>query len=441
MKVLVFGSGYVGLVTALCLSDFGNMVYCIDPDKNKIDTLNSGEPHFFEPKLKDILQDNLDKKLIKFDLDANKYLNQVDLVFIAVGTPDMEDGSSNLEYVHDVANYIGENLQKDLVIVIKSTVPVGTGDKVEEIIQNKLRQRNKDLFFDVLSNPEFLSEGNAVDQCKRPERIILGSDIDYSINLLKRLYAPFVRNHDRILVMSRRSAEFTKYAANVFLATKVSFMNEISRITAKLGVDIESVRLGIGSDSRIGYKFIYPGCGFGGSCFPKDLSSLRYVARSNKIDTPILDAVQLVNRQQKHLLADKVKQHFGDDLSGKTFAIWGLSFKPGTDDMRKAPSLVIINDLLDAGASIKAYDPMVNKDILDKLDIKDKTKIACFNDMYDVLDESDALILVTEWQVFRSPDFNKIKEKLSKAVIFDGRNIFDPNDIKELGINYFSVGR
>ena len=441
MKVLVFGSGYVGLVTALCLSDFGNMVYCVDPDKNKIDTLNSGEPHFFEPKLKDILQDNLDKKLIKFDLDANKYLNQVDLVFIAVGTPDMEDGSSNLEYVYNVANYIGENLEKDLVIVMKSTVPVGTGDKVEEIIQNKLRQRNKDLFFDVLSNPEFLSEGNAIDQCKRPERIILGSDIDSSINLLKRLYAPFVRNHDRILVMSRRSAEFTKYAANVFLATKVSFMNEISRLTAKLDVDIESVRLGIGSDSRIGYKFIYPGCGFGGSCFPKDLSSLRYVARCNKIDTPILDAVQLVNRQQKHFLADNVKQHFGDDLSGKNFAIWGLSFKPGTDDMRKAPSLVIINDLIDAGASIKAYDPMVNKDILDKLDIEDKNKITCFNNMYDALDESDALILVTEWQVFRSPDFDKIKEKLSKAVVFDGRNIFDPKDMRELGIDYFSVGR
>ena len=439
MKITIYGSGYVGLVTGACLAQVGNHVLCVDVDKAKIESLLDGEIPIYEPGLKDIVIDNIKAGRLSFTLSAEEGIQHATVQFIAVGTPPDEDGSADLSYVLTVAKSIAEHMNDYKVIVDKSTVPVGTADKVTQAVQAILDQRNARIAFDVVSNPEFLKEGNAIEDFMKPDRIIIGSESDKATQLMHELYLAFNRNHERIITMDVRSAELTKYAANALLATKISFMNELSNMAELLGADIEKVRIGIGSDPRIGYHFIYPGCGYGGSCFPKDVQALERTAREIGYQAELLAAVEAVNYRQKDKPVNKLKQHYNGDLKGKTVALWGLAFKPNTDDMREASSRVVIDTLLREGAHIQAYDP-VAMDECRRLYNGSQMLTLCENSTA-ALQGADCLVIVTEWQEFRSPDFDKIKALLKDAVIVDGRNLYDPENMEKEGFSYYAMGR
>lgn len=439
MKLAVIGSGYVGLVSGACFADMGNTVICVDNDKLKIDKLNANEIPIYEPGLKELVQRNRQEGRLSFTTDIEAAVKASQIVFIAVGTPPGEDGSADLQYVLMVASDIALYMQEHKIIVNKSTVPVGTADLVRERLAAGLRARKVDLSFDVVSNPEFLKEGAAIEDFMKPDRVVIGADSAKAGETMRELYLPFNRNNDRVILMSVRSAEMTKYAANAMLATKISFMNELSRLCEVLGADIAEVRNGIGADKRIGYKFIYPGVGYGGSCFPKDVKALIHMNRQQGLTPRIMEAVEQINAEQKLLLVDKVKKHFGNDLTGFTFAVWGLSFKPQTDDMREAPALVIIDALLAAGARIRAFDPVAMPEA--KRILGSQPEISFCPDEYQALQGSDALLLVTEWHQFRYPDFTRMLEMLAQPVVFDGRNQYDPVQMRDLGFIYYAIGR
>lgn len=439
MRVTIFGSGYVGLVTGACLADAGNHVICVDVDQGKIDRLNKGEVPIHEPGLDELIARNAKAGRIEFTTDARKGVAHGLFQLIAVGTPPDEDGSADLKYVLAVARTIGENLNEYAIVMTKSTVPVGTADKVKVEVASALKLRKSEVEFDVVSNPEFLKEGAAIADFMKPDRVVVGTDNPRTMELLRALYEPFTRNRDRFVVMDVRSSELTKYAANAMLATKISFMNELANIAERVGADIEKVRVGIGSDPRIGYSFIYPGAGYGGSCFPKDVQALVRSANSVKYQARILEAVEAVNKAQKSFLVGKVRKHFNGELKGKTFAIWGLAFKPNTDDMREAPSLTAINELLASGASVRAFDPVAMPEAARILG--DRNGLELVEDAQAALVGADALLLLTEWQQFRSPDFDQIKASLSSPVIFDGRNLYNPELMKRFGFHYYGVGR
>jgi UDPglucose 6-dehydrogenase len=439
MKVTVFGSGYVGLVTGACLAEVGNDVVCMDVDERKIAMLKQGEIPIYEPGLDAMVERNAKAGRLNFTTDAAEAVAHGLFQFIAVGTPPDEDGSADLQYVLAVASSIAEHMDDYRIIVDKSTVPVGTADKVRGRVNETLQAHAKQVEFDVVSNPEFLKEGAALDDFMKPDRIIIGTDNPRTTELLRALYTPFNRNHDRLIAMDIRSAELTKYAANAILATKISFMNELSNLAEKLGADIEQVRHGIGADSRIGYHFIYPGCGYGGSCFPKDVNALERTAREVDYDAQLLTAVEAVNYRQKQVLFNKINRHFSGDLKGKIFALWGLSFKPNTDDMREASSRVLMEALWDAGAKVQVFDPEAMEEC--RRIYGEREDLLYCNDQESTLQSADALAVVTEWQVFRSPDFDQIKLALSEPVIFDGRNIYDPKRLKEAGFSYYAIGR
>jgi UDPglucose 6-dehydrogenase len=439
MHVSIFGTGYVGLVTGACLAETGNSVICVDVDAAKIDGLNQGVMPIFEPGLEDVVARNYASKNLSFSTDAKAAIEHGNVIFIAVGTPPDEDGSADLKYVLKVAQTIGAYLQRYAVVVNKSTVPVGTADKVRAAISKSLAERGVVIEFDVVSNPEFLKEGDAVKDCMRPDRIVLGSNSARAIDEMKKLYAPFNRNHERIVQMDDRSAELTKYAANAMLATKISFMNEISNIAERVGADVESVRLGIGSDARIGFSFIYPGAGYGGSCFPKDVQALEKTARAFGYQPKILEAVEAVNYTQKSKLFALINAHFGQDLKGKTIAVWGLAFKPNTDDMREASSRTLLDLLWQAGANVRAYDPEAHHEA-ERAFGKRADLTLCADAMHAV-QGADALVLMTEWKTFWSPDFGALKSALKGGVIFDGRNIYDPAAVEKAGLAYYGIGR
>jgi len=439
MKVTIYGSGYVGLVTGTCLAEVGNDVLCVDIDENKINRLKNGEIPIFEPGLETLVHKNTESGRLRFTTDAVEGVNHGLFQFIAVGTPPDEDGSADLKYVLAVAQSIAENIQEYRVVVDKSTVPVGTADKVRAKILQTLQQRGANIEFDVVSNPEFLKEGAAIEDFMKPDRIVVGTDNPRTTELMRALYAPFNRNRDRLISMDIRSAELTKYAANAMLATKISFMNELSNLAERLGADIEKVRIGIGSDPRIGYHFIYPGCGYGGSCFPKDVQALERTAAEVDYDAMLLNAVEAVNKKQKQILFSKINKHFSGNLKGKTFAVWGLSFKPNTDDMREAPSRTLIETLWEHGAKVRAYDPEAMEEAKRIYGTRDDLVFG--NKPETILDGADALIIVTEWNVFRSPDFDFIRSKLVTPVIFDGRNIYDPEMLQNKGFTYYGIGR
>ncbi len=439
MKVTVFGSGYVGLVTGACLAEVGNEVVCVDIDDGKIARLNQGEVPIYEPGLDGIIERNMAAKRLHFTTDVDLAVRHGLFQFIAVGTPPDEDGSADLQYVLAVARSIGERMEDYRIVVNKSTVPVGTADKVRQAINTVLNDRQKSCEFDVVSNPEFLKEGAAIEDFMKPDRIVIGTDNPRTTELLRVLYAPFNRNHDRLVCMDIRSAELTKYAANAMLATKISFMNELANLAERLGADIEQVRVGIGSDPRIGYHFIYPGCGYGGSCFPKDVKALERTARDVGYQAQLLRAVEDVNDRQKLRLYEKINHYFRGDLKGKTFALWGLAFKPNTDDMREASSRVIMEALWEAGAKIRAFDPVATHEAA-RLYGQRSDLVLC-DGTEATLKGADGLIIVTEWNVFRSPNFDTIKSELSHPVIFDGRNLYDPARMKMLGFDYFGIGR
>ncbi len=439
MKVTIYGSGYVGLVTGACLAQVGNDVLCVDIDPNKIEMLKRGESPIFEPGLTDMLRSNQEAGRLNFTLDPAEGVAHGLFQFIAVGTPPDEDGSADLQHVLAVARSIGEHLDEYRVIINKSTVPVGTADRVKAQVQEMLDQRGTPIEFDVVSNPEFLKEGAAIDDFMRPDRVVIGTDNPRTTELLRALYTPFNRNHERILDMDIRSAELTKYAANSLLATKISFMNELSNIAEKLGADIEQVRIGIGSDPRIGYQFIYPGAGYGGSCFPKDVRALERTALQNDYTPELLHAVEAVNFRQKRRLFEKISSHYGGDLKGKTMALWGLAFKPNTDDMREASSRVLMEALWEAGASVRAYDPEA-RDETARI-YGERNDMALCESADEALQGADALVVVTEWNMFRSPDFDLIRNALSSPVIFDGRNLYDPDFLVKQGFAYYSIGR
>ncbi|TWG82629.1 UDPglucose 6-dehydrogenase, partial [Cupriavidus gilardii J11] len=434
MKVTIIGSGYVGLVTGACLAELGNDVFCLDVDERKIAMLNDGGMPIYEPGLKELIQRNRDAGRLVFSSDIPAAVDHADIQFIAVGTPPDEDGSADLQYVLAAARSIGRHMTGFKIVVDKSTVPVGTGARVAAVIREELAARGlEDLQFSVVSNPEFLKEGAAVEDFMRPDRIVIGCDNDaagrHAKAIMRALYAPFNRNHERTFYMDVRSAEFTKYAANSMLATRISFMNELANLADEVGADIELVRMGIGSDPRIGYSFLYAGAGYGGSCFPKDVQALMRSAAANGLSMRILEAVETVNHAQKHVLGDKVLRRFGEDLSGHSFAVWGLAFKPNTDDMREAPSRVLVRDLVSRGASVRLHDPIAIPEARrvleqDLADIEGGFGRVTFSDaQMDVLDGADALIIVTEWKVFRSPDFSQIRRRLKTPAIFDGRNL------------------
>jgi len=439
VKLTVVGSGYVGLVTGTCFADMGNNVICADNDIKKIEMLKNGQIPIWEPGLEELVKQNVAEGRLSFTTNIEKAVKNSLICFIAVGTPPDEDGSADLQYVLAVAKDIATYMNDYKIIVDKSTVPVGTADKVKKEIQNILDKRNVSIDFDVISNPEFLKEGAAIEDFMKPDRVVIGADNSRVKEYMHELYAPFCRTHEKLIIMSVRSAEMTKYAANAMLATKISFMNEMAKLCELMGADIGEVRHGIGSDSRIGYKFIYPGVGYGGSCFPKDVKALIKMAQNVKSEAQILQSVEDVNSYQKILLVHKVKKHFGENLTGRTFAIWGLSFKPQTDDMREAPSIVIINGLIAAGAKIQAFDPVAMEE--SKRIFADNDIIKYFPGNYDALQGADALLLITEWHQFRRPDFQKIKEELKQPVIFDGRNQYSPKELRELGFEYYSIGR
>ncbi len=443
MKLAVVGTGYVGLVTGACFAEMGHSVTCVDIDAEKVSKLKEGWMPIYEPGLKPIVLRNFEEERLLFTTSLAEAMADAQIVFIAVGTPPGEDGSADLQHVLAVAREIGDNLSEYTVVVTKSTVPVGTADKVRVAVGSQLALRGADVAFDVVSNPEFLKEGAAVEDFMKPDRIVVGVDADRSRDVMRELYKDFSRNHDRIIFMGIRDAEMTKYAGNAMLATKISFMNEIANLCDRLGVDVENVRLGIGSDSRIGYSFIYPGCGYGGSCFPKDVRALIHAAGENGYDTKVLQAVHERNEDQKHVLFRKIVKRFGEDLSGLTFGLWGLAFKPGTDDVRESPALVLLNALVAAGAKIRAYDPeaidAARVELPDSW-LEDGT-VTMVRHQYEALEGADALALVTEWKPFRHPDFRAMHEMMQQAIIFDGRNQYDPYSLKESGFEYFGIGR
>ena len=439
MRVTVFGSGYVGLVTGVCLAEMGNDVVCVDVDQAKVDLLNQGGVPIYEPGLDALLAKNFQAGRLRFTTDAVQAVAHGVVQFIAVGTPPDEDGSADLQYVLAVAKTIGEHAQDYVVVVDKSTVPVGTADKVKAKITQVLAARGADVAFDVVSNPEFLKEGAAIDDFMKPDRIVVGTDSERAATLLKELYGPFNRNRDRVLVMDVRSAELTKYAANAMLATKISFMNELSNLADRLGADVEQVRIGIGSDPRIGFPFIYPGCGYGGSCFPKDVKALVSTALDVEYQPSLLKAVEEVNDRQKHILFSKLQKHFAGQLDGKTIAVWGLSFKPNTDDMREAPSRVLLEALWRSGVKVKAYDPVAMEEAERIYGQRDDLQFC--DTAIAAVDGADALVVVTEWTEFRTPDFERIKQQLQQPVVVDGRNIYDPSRMQQLGFSYYAIGR
>ena len=443
MKIVVVGTGYVGLVTGACFAERGNQVTCVDIDENKIKNLHKGILPIYEPGLDELVKINVDEERLFFSTSLADVIDGADLIFIAVGTPPGEDGSADLQYVLGVASDIGKHMTDYAVVVDKSTVPVGTADKVTAQIQSELDKRKLDITFDVASNPEFLKEGAAIEDFMRPDRVVIGTATDKAAEMMRDLYKPFMRNHQNIIIMGIRDAEMTKYTANSMLATKISFMNEIANLCDILGVDVENVRQGIGSDSRIGFSFIYPGCGYGGSCFPKDVQALIRTANSVDYDAIVLKAVEQRNNQQKFRLFEKITDRYGKDLSGMTFGLWGLAFKPGTDDMREAPSKVILHELIAAGAKVVAYDPVAAEVAQDELPKEwfEHGHLKLAEHQYDALPNVDALILVTEWKPFNNPDFEKMKDLMKSHVIFDGRNQYEPKLMHKLGFSYLTIGR
>jgi UDPglucose 6-dehydrogenase len=441
MQVSIFGTGYVGLVTGTCLAEVGHDVVCIDVDAAKVEGLNKGVVPIYEPGLTPMVKANHAEGRLRFTTDAAMGIAHGEVVFIAVGTPPDEDGSADLKYVLAVAKTIGRNLQRPAVVVDKSTVPVGTADKVRAAIAAELQSRGADVQFDVVSNPEFLKEGAAVEDCMRPDRIVIGAGNARAADKLKRLYAPFNRNHDRFVVMDVRSAELTKYAANAMLETMIIFMNVIANIAEQVGADVEQVRKGIGSDPRIGWHFIYPGAGYGGSCFPKDVQALARTAQQHGVQPRLLDAVEAVNEAQKGHLFELAARHYGGEaeLRGKTFALWGLAFKPNTDDMREASSRRLLQQLWDAGAKVRAYDPEAMPET--RRIFGERGDLALCDSAAATLEGADALVVVTEWKQFRSPDFAKLKASLADAVVFDGRNMYEPADVEAAGLAYYGIGR
>ncbi len=439
MKLTIIGTGYVGLVTGTCFSEMGNKVYCVDIDDGKIEDLKKGIIPIYEPGLEGLVVNNSKNGDLFFTKNLKEGLNNSDICFIAVGTPMGEQGCANLEYVLNAAKEIGKIMSHDMIVVNKSTVPVGTADKVKKTITKELDNRGVNYAVHVVSNPEFLKEGSAVESFMRPDRILVGSNNNEVIEIMKELYAPFIRNHERFIIMDVRSAEMTKYAANAMLATRISFMNEMANICEKVGADINNVRVGIGSDSRIGYSFLYAGCGYGGSCFPKDIQALIKTADNQGYDPKILKEVESVNNQQKLALVNKITKRFGNNLSGRTFALWGLSFKPGTDDMREATSLVIVNELTKIGAKINAYDPKA-RDIAKAYYFKDNQNVKFAKNKYEAVEGADAIILITEWKEFRSPDFGEITEKIKNKIIFDGRNQYNKKLMKDMDFEYYQIG-
>ena len=439
MKITIFGSGYVGLVTGACFAEVGNDVLCVDVDSRKIEMLRRGEIPIHEPGLDDIVQRNNAAGRLRFSTEVAEGVAHGLFQFIAVGTPPDEDGSADLQHVRAVAQSIGQYLDEYRVVINKSTVPVGTADVVRETIAAALAERGQDIPFSVVSNPEFLKEGAAIQDFMRPDRIIVGSDDQRATVQLRNLYAPFNRNHDRLIEMDVHSAELTKYAANAMLATKISFMNEIANLAERLGADIEKVRIGIGADPRIGYHFIYPGAGYGGSCFPKDVKALEYTARSAGYQATLLQAVEAVNQRQKNVLFAKIHHHFQGDLRGRSFALWGLAFKPGTDDMREAPSRNLLEALWAAGCTVRAYDPAAMGEA--RHIYGERPDFQLCDQPMDVLNGADALVIITEWTLFRSPDFPTICQVLKQPLIFDGRNLYDPDYLREQGFVYYAIGR
>ena len=447
MKITVIGSGYVGLVSAACLAELGNDVLCLDTDVRKIETLKQGKMPIYEPGLEEMINKNMAAGRIKFTTDNDESVAHGLIQIIAVGTPSGEDGSADLQYVLAAARNIGLKMNEYRVIVDKSTVPVGTGGKVKSVVQEELNRRATDVSFSVVSNPEFLKEGAAIDDFNRPDRIVIGAEDEQAFRIMREMYAPFQRNHERLIMMDIKSAELTKYAANAMLATRISFINELANLAEKVGADIEYVRKGIGSDQRIGFDFLYAGCGYGGSCFPKDVRALQHTGDEYGLKLQILDAVQQVNDGQKSVLLNKIKAQFGNNLTGKCFALWGLAFKPRTDDMREATSRVVIGGLLRAGATIVAHDPVATEEAkrvlaLDLADAPELIKRIRFVDTpMNALNDADALVIVTEWTAYRSPVFDEMKAIMKSPVIFDGRNLYEPATMKNAGIVYHGIGR
>ena len=441
MRVTIFGTGYVGLVTGTCLAEVGHHVVCVDIDAAKVEGLRNGVIPIYEPGLEPMVKANFAEGRLEFTTDAASAIAHGDVIFIAVGTPPDEDGSADLQYVLKVADTIGTHLARPAIVVDKSTVPVGTADRVRATIADALARRGAQVAFDVVSNPEFLKEGAAVEDCMRPDRIVIGADSPAAVEKLRKLYAPFNRNHERIVVMDVRSAELTKYAANAMLATKISFMNEIANIAERVGADVEMVRQGIGSDPRIGWHFIYPGAGYGGSCFPKDVQALARTAQQHGYRAELLDAVESVNHRQKGHLFELIVRHYGGEaaLKGKTFAVWGLAFKPNTDDMREASSRTLLAQLWEAGARVQAFDPEAAHEAGRIFGTRDDL-VLCEH-AADALAGADALVVVTEWKQFRSPDFARLKASLADAAVFDGRNLYDPAEVEAAGIAYYGIGR
>lgn len=437
MRIAVVGTGYVGLVTGTCFAETGVTVSCVDIDKEKIRLLQMAKPPIYEPGLETMIRRNAEKGHLFFTADITEALNKCEVVFITVGTPPGEDGSADLTHVIKVAHEIGRVMTDYLVVVTKSTVPVGSSELVRKAVQEELEIRNKKIPFDVASNPEFLKEGDAIEDFLRPERIVIGVDSDRAGEIMRKLYKPFILNQHPILFMDIASAELTKYAANAMLATRISFINEIANLCDILGADVNLVRKGIGSDSRIGNKFLYPGVGYGGSCFPKDIKALIRTSEENGYSMNLIKAVELTNEQQKGRLLVKIKEHFGNELTGLVFAVWGLTFKPQTDDTRESPSMTVILKLLEAGATVKVYDPAGMSEVKEKLG----DRITYANDPYQAAEGADALLLVTEWAEFRSPDWDEVASRLRNKVIFDGRNVYDPSDLKRMGFEYYGIGR
>ena len=440
MNIAVVGSGYVGLVSGTCFAEMGNHVTCVDIDPVKIKKLKKGIIPIFEPGLEALVLKNVTNKNIDFTTNLSDAISNAKIVFIAVGTPMGDDGSADLQYVLAVAKSIGASMNKEIVVVDKSTVPIGTADKVKAEIQQELDKRNTAVKFHVVSNPEFLKEGAAIDDFMKPDRVVIGADTTYAFDIMKQLYSPFFRTNDRFIKMDIRSAEMTKYAANAMLATKISFMNEIANICEKVGADANQVRIGIGSDKRIGYSFIYPGAGYGGSCFPKDVKALKKIAEEYGYKANLITAVEHVNDAQKLVIANKVIKRFGEDLSGFSFSLWGLAFKPGTDDMREAPAIYIVKELVERGAKVKAYDPKAISEAKEYY-LKGIENIEYYNSKYEVLKDTDALILLTEWKEFRSPDFEEIKSQLVSPIIFDGRNQYNAFNLEGKGFEYYQIGK
>jgi len=440
MNIAVVGSGYVGLVSGTCFAEMGNHVTCVDIDPVKIEKLKKGIIPIFEPGLEALVLKNVTNKNIDFTTNLSEAISNAKIVFIAVGTPMGDDGSADLQYVLAVAKSIGASMNKEIVVVDKSTVPIGTADKVKAVIQQELDKRGVQIKFHVVSNPEFLKEGAAIDDFMKPDRVVIGADTSYAFDIMKQLYSPFLRTNDRFIKMDIRSAEMTKYAANAMLATKISFMNEIANICEKVGADANQVRIGIGSDKRIGYSFIYPGAGYGGSCFPKDVKALKKIAEEYGYKANLITAVEHVNDAQKLVIANKVIKRFGEDLSGFSFSLWGLAFKPGTDDMREAPAIYVVKELVKRGAKVKAYDPKAISEAKEYY-LKGIENIEYYNSKYEVLKDTDALILLTEWKEFRSPDFEEIKSQLVSPIIFDGRNQYNAFDLEGKGFEYYQIGK